>query len=167
MEGWLSVCLCVCLSVCLSVCLCSRKSWITFDAMKRAWWNFQDQSNLHTFNFWPGVSHQLDSRVRPWAQNSLFLQNLSPPCVLSYRDVTHLFGNFCVNFTSILWAAFVPKSFCQKITNPNCKHLRALQRTLIWLSISPIFYKQLFHTKVLYTPFMCLQFGFVIFWRKD
>jgi hypothetical protein len=35
------------------------------------------------------------------------------------------------------------------------------------MSISPIFYEQLFHTKVLCAPFMCLQFGFVIFWRKD
>jgi hypothetical protein len=26
---------------------------------------------------------------------------------------------------------------------------------------------QLFDTKVLCTPFMCLQFGFVIFWQKD
>jgi hypothetical protein len=33
--------------------------------------------------------------------------------------------------------------------------------------ISPILYEQLFHTKVLCAPFMCLQFGFVIFWRKD
>jgi hypothetical protein len=33
--------------------------------------------------------------------------------------------------------------------------------------ISPILYQQLFHTKVLYAPFMCLQFGFVIFWQKD
>jgi hypothetical protein len=24
-----------------------------------------------------------------------------------------------------------------------------------------------FHTKVLCTAFMCLQFGFVIFWQKD
>ncbi len=72
-----------------------------------------------------------------------------------------------VNLTNILWAAFVPKSFHQKITNPNCKHLKAAKRTLVWLSISPIFYKQLFHTKVLCEPFMCLQFGFVIFWRKD
>jgi hypothetical protein len=30
-----------------------------------------------------------------------------------------------------------------------------------------LFYKQLFHTKVLCAPFMCLQFGFVIFWWKD
>ncbi len=72
-----------------------------------------------------------------------------------------------VNFTNILWATFAPKSFCQKITNPNCKYLKAVQRTLVWLSISPIFYKQLFRTKVLCAPFMCLQFGFVIFWRKE
>ncbi len=72
-----------------------------------------------------------------------------------------------VNFTNILWAAFAPKSFCQKITNPNCKHIKGVQSTLVWLSISPIFYKQLFHTKVLCAPFMCLQFGFVIFWQKD
>jgi hypothetical protein len=35
------------------------------------------------------------------------------------------------------------------------------------VSISPIFYKQLFHTKALCAPFMYLQFGFVIFWQKD
>jgi hypothetical protein len=35
------------------------------------------------------------------------------------------------------------------------------------VSISPILYKQLFHTKVFCTAFMCLQFGFVIFWQKD
>ncbi len=69
-----------------------------------------------------------------------------------------------VNFTNILWAAFAPKSFCQKIKN---KHLKAVQRTLVWLSISPIFYKQLFHTKVLCALFICLQFGFVFFWWKD
>ena len=35
------------------------------------------------------------------------------------------------------------------------------------MSISPTFYEQLFHTKVLCSAFMCLQFGFVIFWQKD
>jgi hypothetical protein len=35
------------------------------------------------------------------------------------------------------------------------------------VSISPIFYEQLFHTKVFCTAFMCLHFGFVIFWQKD
>ncbi len=77
-----------------------------------------------------------------------------------------------VNFTNILWAAFAPKSFCAKIllpkiTNPNFKHIKAAQRALVWLSISPIFYKQLYHTKVLYAAFMCVQFGFLIFWQKD
>jgi hypothetical protein len=76
--------------------------------------------------------------------------------------------HFCppgVNFTNILWAAFVPKSFCKK--NPNFKHIKAAQRALVWLSISLIFYEQFFHSKVLYTAFMCSQFGFLIFWRKD
>ncbi len=72
-----------------------------------------------------------------------------------------------VYFTSILWAAFATKSFCQKITTPNFKHIKAAQRALVWLPISPIFYEQLFHTKVLYAAFMCLQFGSLIFWRKD
>jgi len=31
-----------------------------------------------------------------------------------------------VNFT-----AFAPKSFHQKVTNPNCKHLKAAQKTLV------------------------------------
>jgi hypothetical protein len=31
----------------------------------------------------------------------------------------------------------------------------------------PIFYEQLFHSKVVCAPLMYLQFGFVIFWRKD
>ena len=71
-----------------------------------------------------------------------------------------------VNFTNILWAAFAPKSFCQKIINPNFKHIKVTQRALVWLSISPIFYEQLFHTKVLYAAFMCLQFGFLIFGKR-
>ncbi len=70
------------------------------------------------------------------------------------------------NFTNILWAAFAPNSFRQKITNPNCKHLRAAQRALVWISILLIFYEQLSHTQVLCAPFMCLQFGFVISWQK-
>jgi len=35
------------------------------------------------------------------------------------------------------------------------------------VSISPTFYKQLFHTKVPCATFLCLQFGFVIFWQKS
>jgi len=35
------------------------------------------------------------------------------------------------------------------------------------MSISPVFYEQLFNTKVLCSAFMCAQIGFVIFWQKD
>jgi len=35
------------------------------------------------------------------------------------------------------------------------------------VSISPIFNEELFCTKVFCAALMCLQFGFVIFWRKD
>ncbi len=35
------------------------------------------------------------------------------------------------------------------------------------MSISPIVYEQLFHMKVFCAAFMCLKFGFVIFWQKD
>ncbi len=35
------------------------------------------------------------------------------------------------------------------------------------VSISPIFYEQLFHTKVFCAAFMYLQFGFVIFWQNN
>jgi hypothetical protein len=40
----------------------------------------------------------------------------------------------------------------------------------ILVSILPIFYEQLFaffHMKVFCAAYMCLQFGFVIFWQKD
>ncbi len=33
-----------------------------------------------------------------------------------------------VNFTNIWWTAFAPKSICQKITKPNCKHIKAAQK---------------------------------------
>ncbi len=36
-----------------------------------------------------------------------------------------------VNFTNILQAAFVPIFLQQKITNPNCKHTKAAQNTLV------------------------------------
>jgi hypothetical protein len=35
------------------------------------------------------------------------------------------------------------------------------------VSISPIFFWELFCTKVFFAAFLCLQFGFVIFWQKD
>jgi hypothetical protein len=75
--------------------------------------------------------------------------------------------SFRCQFHQHFMSSFCAKILCQKITNPYCKHLKAVQRTLVWLSMSPILYKQLFHTKVLCAPFMCLQFGFVIFWQKE
>ncbi len=54
-----------------------------------------------------------------------------------------------VNFTNILWAAFAPKSFRQKITNPNCKHIKELWyekiacKILVKLTVMPKFLKQL------------------------
>jgi hypothetical protein len=35
------------------------------------------------------------------------------------------------------------------------------------VSISPIVYEKLFHAKKICAAFMCLQFGFVIFWQND
>ncbi len=37
----------------------------------------------------------------------------------------------------------------------------------IMMSISPIFFEQPFCTKVICAASMCLQFWFVLFWRKD
>jgi hypothetical protein len=70
------------------------------------------------------------------------------------------------HYKTFLWAAFAPKSFRQKITNPNCNLIKAVQRALVWLSILLIFYEQLFHTKVFCAAIMCLQFGFVILWQE-
>jgi hypothetical protein len=41
------------------------------------------------------------------------------------------FGHPGVNFTNVLRAFFAPKAFCHKITNPNCKHIKAVQGTLV------------------------------------
>ncbi len=43
------------------------------------------------------------------------------------------------------------------------------RRTKQWdkVSISPIFYEQIFCMKDFCKAFVCLQLGFVIFWQKD
>jgi hypothetical protein len=53
------------------------------------------------------------------------------------NDVTHpdfclyeMLWYPCVNFTNILRAAFAPKPFRPKITNPNCKHIKGAQKRL-------------------------------------
>jgi hypothetical protein len=43
----------------------------------------------------------------------------------------------------------------------------APERCFNQVSISPIFYEQLFCMKVFCAALMCLQFWFVIFWQKD
>jgi hypothetical protein len=48
--------------------------------------------------------------------------------------------------------------FRGRLAGPKLCHL---------VSISPIFYEQIFCRKVFCAAFMCLQFGFVIFWPQD
>jgi hypothetical protein len=36
-----------------------------------------------------------------------------------------------VNFTNVSRPSFAPKAFCHKITNPNCKLIKAAQRALV------------------------------------
>ncbi len=98
-----------------------------------------------------------------WAKLAQILLRMSPA---AYFPIVTLVKTSGVNFTNILWAAFAPKSFRQKITNPNCKHIKVhkefgMKKLLIkyWWNDS--------HTNVLCTASKCLQFGFVIFWRKD
>jgi hypothetical protein len=50
------------------------------------------------------------------------------------------------------------------VTNLFILHCHWGQRDLVL--ISPIFYEQLFHMKVVCAAFMCLQIEFAIFWRK-
>ncbi len=61
-----------------------------------------------------------------------------------------------VELSAILW--FFPKIKIAKHIWEPCSLL---------VSISPIFYEQLFWTRVFCAAILCLQFGFVIFWQKD
>ncbi len=65
-----------------------------------------------------GRSICFDNEIPPWQHD------------LSSKDI--LSG---VNFTNIFWAAFAPKSFCQKITNPNCMHIKAAQKMFVWKKV--------------------------------
>jgi hypothetical protein len=57
----------------------------------------------------------------------------------------------------------VPKSFRQKITNPNCTHLKALQRTVNFTNIlqAAFSYQSSLHS------FYVLTIWVSIFWQKD
>ena len=61
-----------------------------------------------------------------------------------------------VNITNILQAAFLPLSFCQKITNTNCKYRKAVKtllykkdarKMLVKLTSYHIFYHRHRHAK--------------------
>jgi len=75
---WMGVRVSVCVSVCVSV-------WIK--KLNNFWWNerilmkFSGPVQLLASNFWAGESDQPAQRLRPWAENGLFLENLSPPWV--------------------------------------------------------------------------------------
>ncbi len=54
---------------------------------------------------------------------------------VSLCTTSHLFHcHSGVKFTIILRATFAPKSFCQKITNPNYKHIKAAHKILVKLT---------------------------------
>ena len=79
---WMGVRVSVCLSVCLCVCVSVR-----IKKLNNFWWNerilmkFSGPVQLLASNFWAGESDQPAQRLRPWAENGLFLENLSPPWV--------------------------------------------------------------------------------------
>ncbi len=55
---------------------------------------FSGLVQLHTSNFWAGVSDQPASRIPPWAKTSLFFYKIYLlPEFLSYIGVTYLFEN--------------------------------------------------------------------------
>jgi hypothetical protein len=80
MDGRACVYVSVFLSVCLSICPSEKLNYF--------WWNevimikILGTFQLHTSNFLEEVSDQPASRTHPWVENSLFLENLSPPLVL-------------------------------------------------------------------------------------
>ena len=59
------------------------------------------------------------------------------------RHVLYFEGNnyTWVNFTNNLRADFVLISFCHKITNPNCKHRKAVQNTFVQKAASKMLVK--------------------------
>ncbi len=57
--------------------------------------------------------------------------------ICEYPNMEHLLAlhqNKCAIAYNILWAALAPKSFCQKITNPNCKYIKAACKILVILT---------------------------------
>jgi hypothetical protein len=66
-----------------------------------------------------------------------------------------------INFTNILQTAFAPISFHQKITNTNCKHIKALKNTCVHvgkIDTFSLFYNMLL--QVTFTPENSLLLSF-------
>jgi hypothetical protein len=84
---------CVCLSVSVYLCLSGLKSWITFDGMKGSWWNFQDQFNSLQVISGQGCQISCPQWYSPEPITACFYKIHLLPELLSYRDVTYLFGN--------------------------------------------------------------------------
>ncbi len=142
------------------------KIWLILNLVKHTWKIFNNSKSVLIF-FFSFVSWVLSDFV----------------IFLLYKSIKTCLRTMMtpgVNVTNILWAPLAPKTSRQKITNPNCKHLKAagknfcmkkLLKKYWWnwhqVSISSIFYEELFSMKIFCAAFVCLQFGFVIFWQKD
>ncbi len=98
-----------------------------------------------------------------------------------YKEIKRVWDS-CLDYCSAMQQNDSPHSwddpiqlnsinFVKFISNSAVKRNedKVYKTTLKWgqVSISLIFYEQFFHTKVFNAAFMCFQFGFVIFWRKD
>jgi Cyclin, N-terminal domain len=81
-------------------------------------------------------------------------------------SVTHLLFHSHLSVAATLWAKRPIKVpyFRKRCTSP---YMSWTASSAWQVSISPIFYEQLLCTKGFCAAFMCLQSGFVIFWRKD
>ncbi len=92
----LSVCVSVSLCVCQSVHLSALCLSSLVKKFNNFWWNerilmkFSGPDQLRKGNFCAGVSDKLASRLQPWAENSLFLENITS--MSFYLTVTwHIF----------------------------------------------------------------------------
>ncbi len=132
-------------------------------------------SNFHTILF---ISFMNDVSVIPFSvfkikfKFHIQIWNIwNSVSLLLITSCPHCHDWLGVNFTNIWFAAFAPKSFRQKITNPNCKHLKAVQRTLIWLKFTNILqaafsYQSSLRTFYVLTIWVC-NFLAKGFWRKS
>jgi len=81
------------------------------------WWTkrivvkFSGQAQLVTINFWEGISYQPVFKVRPWAQKSLFLENLSPHWVSILQRCYPWHLNFLTTCEQLCYIWSKPRSW--------------------------------------------------------